>query len=45
LTYLSIIEELRPKDNPCGRFCFLDIADPVLVAGHTGVSIDMSPLP
>jgi len=40
-----IIEELRPEDNPCGRFCFADIADPVLVAGHAGVSIGMSPCP
>jgi hypothetical protein len=45
LTHIYIIEELRPKDNPCGRFCFPDIADPFLVAGHTGVSIGMSPLP
>jgi hypothetical protein len=28
-----------------GAFCFLDIADPFLVAGHAGVSIGMSPLP
>ena len=45
LTHTYTIEELRPEDNPCGRFCFPDIADPVLVAGHAGVSIGMSPLP
>jgi len=26
LTYPLIIEELRPEDDPCGRFCFSDIA-------------------
>jgi len=45
LTHTQIIEDLRPEDDPCGRFCFPDIADPVLVAGYAGVSIGMSPLP
>ena len=26
LTYPLIIEELRPEDKPCGRFCFPNIA-------------------
>jgi len=45
LTHTQIIGVLRPEDIPYGRFCFPDIADPVLVAGHAGVSIGMSPLP
>ncbi len=33
LTYPLIIEELRPEDNPRGRFSFPDIADPDSDAG------------
>ena len=34
LTYLLIIEELRPEDNPRGRFRFPDIAELDPVAGQ-----------
>ena len=33
LTYLLIIEELRPEDTPRGRFSFPHIADPDRDAG------------
>ena len=33
LTYPLIIEELRPEDNPLGRFRFPHIADPVPTVG------------
>ena len=33
LTYLLIIEELRPEDTPRGRFRFPHIADPVSAVG------------
>ena len=33
LTYPLIIEELRPEDNPRGRFRFPHIADPDPAAG------------
>ena len=33
LTYPLIIEELRPEDNPLGRFRFPHIADPIPAVG------------
>ena len=45
LTYPLIIEELRPEDNPRGRFRFPHIADPIPAVGIAQRALARPPAP